>query len=412
MQAEGADDGTHENAMHVTLKAEHSTCAFAVVAAVAWPSAVLALSVPYADIDSVRSWGGDTILDIQSQGSSDVLMSFCRGLSYIGDDITYIAVLPILLFGVSYEVGSQAFILFCFSLMLNNVLKTLLYGPRPSWIFAVSSLSCEVEYGNPSFHSQAAFTMYLFAARRIIMRCRTRVLACWCAMIVWFLATLLAVAVSASRFVIGAHFPHQVLAGAFLGIAGFGSFELLCDWDKPQAWIDLYIADLKGGIIAAACVSLCGCTVGVVSWVITAAHFRFPDGWAENAAAACGDDDDESIDEFGGVRYIFFAAGLLASLVLSHGKGTLPAAMGLATRSGAPFWHRVVRSSASVLVSAGLYFSIGAAISKSWHIALVLLLRYYMRAFITGAASFLVLPPVFQKMNILPATQSGAPNTP
>ena len=111
-----------------------------------------ALSQTYADIESVLSAGSEFMIQMQAQG--EWLRTVSRFLSYLGDDIAYIAALPmvvVLLPGICVQV----FVLFFVNLYVNAVLKTLLHAPQPSWV-STQGFVCEIEYGNPSGHAQNA----------------------------------------------------------------------------------------------------------------------------------------------------------------------------------------------------------------------------------------------------------------
>eukprot|EP00928_Gymnodinium_smaydae_P025447 TRINITY_DN20259_c0_g5_i1.p1 TRINITY_DN20259_c0_g5~~TRINITY_DN20259_c0_g5_i1.p1 ORF type:complete len:417 (+),score=41.98 TRINITY_DN20259_c0_g5_i1:34-1251(+) len=362
-------------------------------ASLSWVLALLALGLPYIDIEAAHAWGGNLISILQDQGKP--LQSTARVLSYLGDEVAYVAALPVLILSVSYETGAQAFALFFTALVFNATIKTLLHDARPSWTTNVGFV-CEIEYGNPSFHSQAAFMLYLFAAERMA----GGGLSMFASAFIRCSAVVLAMGVAVSRCVLGAHFPHQVFAGSFFGTAFFATFEVL----RSSRWLASLIRECSKnahrGVITASIISLLGCGVGVISWGVTAAYFDFPVAWAQRAEASCA--NGERIDGFGGVRYTFLAVGFLATLPICHSMGILPAAMCAAQEEKDTLVSKIARGTAGVVLVAVLYMGIGKAVSKQWHIAFVLLFRYYVRGLIVGVATLLLLPLWLQRVGWLP----------
>jgi membrane-associated phospholipid phosphatase len=379
------------------------------VTTIAWLAAVLSIALPYINIEEARIWGGDIILDLQSAG--DTLEYISRGFSYLGDDIAYIVVLPVIIFSCSYEIGAKTFVLFCVSIVINGLLKTLLHGPRPSWT-VTQGLTCEIDSGNPSGHSQHAFAMYLWAAV-----CFTRICdGCKAMAAIWTVAVILAACVAASRLVVGAHFPHQVLGGSCVGIATCSMFVVLEGSERMQSFFRASLSNVKTGVLAAVLVTFLGCGLGIACWGITASYFKFPSSWVERAEATC--DGKETIDEFGGVRYDFLAVGLLAAILISHAADVLPTAMADDAEMGpSPLWWRLFRGLAGIVVVGAIYFAMGALVSKDWHIVVVLILRYYLRGLLSGLAALYLLPLIlvrtkcFSRVSKLQEKQSDTSTT-
>jgi len=368
----------------VQQKFDTNMTALAVVTTVAWCAAVLSIALPYASIEEARNWGGEVILDLQSAG--DALEYVSRVLSYLGDDIAYIVVLPVIILTFSYEIGAKTFVLFCVSIIINGLLKTLLHGPRPSWI-VTKGLTCEIDSGNPSGHSQHAFALYLWAALCFARTCNGRKAKT----AIWTVAVLLASGVAASRLVVGAHFPHQVLGGSCVGLAAFLSFVALEGSDRMRSFVYASVSDAKRGVMASVLATSLGCGLATACWGITASYFKYPSSWVERAEATCN--GEETIDEFGGVRYAFLAVGLLAAILIAHAADVLPVAMANDTEMGpSPLWWRFFRGLAGIVVVGGTYFAIGALVSKDWHVSVVLVLRYYLRGLLAGLATLYFLP--------------------
>lgn len=99
--------------------------------------------------------------------------------------------------------------------ILNTLLKELFGRPRPTVVEAITLVSSE---SFPSGHSMTAFVAYASVAYLGGRLEPTRALR-WST---WGLATLLILAIGASRVYLGVHYPSDVLGGYAAGLAWLG----------------------------------------------------------------------------------------------------------------------------------------------------------------------------------------------
>lgn len=154
-----------------------------------------------------------------------------KALSVIGGETVSMAILLILLFCYSKEAGKRsALTLLAASVwfpMIKNVVRRsrpyVDYQDRIDWKIlpeegstAAQAMDLKVQgYSFPSGHSAMAVAMYGSAAREVRKK--------WA----WVLAVVLPVLIGISRFVVGVHYPTDVLAGWALGLAAIVICRLL-----------------------------------------------------------------------------------------------------------------------------------------------------------------------------------------
>uniref|UniRef100_A0A914VTL1 Glucose-6-phosphatase n=1 Tax=Plectus sambesii TaxID=2011161 RepID=A0A914VTL1_9BILA len=106
----------------------------------------------------------------------------------------------------------------CISEFLNGVLKWLFHGERPYW-YALDigytplmqyPYTCETGPGSPSGHVMVSST--IFYVMITLVRCK------WVSTLCWVLYAIGLALIGISRLYIGAHFPHQIVLGALIGI--------------------------------------------------------------------------------------------------------------------------------------------------------------------------------------------------
>merc|ERR1712232_1134417 len=68
---------------------------------------------------------------------------------------------------------------------------------------------------------------------------------------------------------------------------------------------------------------------------------------------------------------------------------------------GDAVWHRAPRGTLAVVLAALIYFGAGALVSKSWHIVIVLILRYYLRGLLGSVVSLHFGARLMQCLGIL-----------
>lgn len=201
------------------------------------------LSALLASVAPAGNWQLALLLWLQSL-RHPVLTWIMGGLTMLGDDLFYVAVLSLM-----YWIGSSTFAdghfgshrlranyqpsiendgqqsalrrqntfelmqLVVFSVLLNIVIKNLVDAPRPFeassvieglWTFTAGSASF------PSGHAQTAATFWLAAGAGIWKRRRGRLATIGIACSIVFLISL-------SRLYLGVHWPQDVLAGGLIG---------------------------------------------------------------------------------------------------------------------------------------------------------------------------------------------------
>lgn len=146
--------------------------------------------------------------------SSPALDRFFVGITGMGSEQFYLALIPIVYWTVDRRVGIRLGLLFLASVFLNFFLKDFLRLPRPQGpglrvIFPESGTG----YGFPSFHAQGNATIwgYLYATYR------RRWLLAW--------AVLATGAVALSRIYLGLHYPADVLGGIAIGVVLILAFQ-------------------------------------------------------------------------------------------------------------------------------------------------------------------------------------------
>ncbi len=171
---------------------------------------------------------------------TDFLNSFFKVMSKIGNGFFALAFIPLFTFK-KIRTALYLAIAYAFSGILVQFLKRVVFDDvyRPIKHFAeqgieiykVPGFENYLIYSFPSGHTTSAFVLFFGLA--LISR----------NLIVKFLLFALAITIGYSRIYLSQHFPEDVLAGSFLGIACALFFLWLSNrWTKP--WLDLSIIQL------------------------------------------------------------------------------------------------------------------------------------------------------------------------
>lgn len=140
----------------------------------------------------------------------DFLRPFMHGASALGVELFYLALVPIVFWGLSRKSGVHLLVLVLASAYTNTLFKWLFSRPRPYWISAdVMGLDVEHSFGIPSGHSQNAVVVWFFMAGLLSARGRT---ALW-----YSVAALVVFLISFSRLYLGVHFLQDLAGGWLLG---------------------------------------------------------------------------------------------------------------------------------------------------------------------------------------------------
>jgi hypothetical protein len=187
--------------------------------------------------------------------------------SFLGSEDFFLLVLPLVYWCVDSSLGARVGIVLITSSYLNGIFKLLFAGPRPYWVSErVLALAEDASFGVPSGHAQNAVGIWGTVASRI----RTR----WA----WGVAIALMFFIGFSRWYLGVHFPHDVIAGWLIGILLLWLFTKY--WNPVAAWLNR--KRMGSQILIGFTVSLLFIAVGSLS-VGRLGDYDFPDAWEANA---------------------------------------------------------------------------------------------------------------------------------
>lgn len=163
--------------------------------------------------------------------------AIAKALSFIGGETVMLLVLLIVLFCYKKESGKRCgFTIVAanmwFPMIKNIALRIRPYMAHPERIEALSIVEADADpmdvlqqgYSFPSGHSANAAAMYGSIAREIRKK--------W----MWWLAVIVPLLIGLSRFVVGVHYPTDVLAGWLVGLAALG-FSVLLEKKVKKEWV-------------------------------------------------------------------------------------------------------------------------------------------------------------------------------
>jgi membrane-associated phospholipid phosphatase len=157
------------------------------------------------------------------QGWGDWLAHPLGALTFLGSQGVIVVVLATVFWCVNAGLGARLFVAVIASAVVNNLFKSVSYGPRPYWFDAlVTGHSHHGGFGMPSGHSQAAMVTYGYLGARAGRRS-----------LLWAAAAVIAL-VAFSRIYLGAHFFSDVLVGLLVG--GAILWAVLRYEDRVLAW--------------------------------------------------------------------------------------------------------------------------------------------------------------------------------
>jgi membrane-associated phospholipid phosphatase len=150
----------------------------------------------------------DFLVYLQSY-ATPALDIFFQGITLLGEDNFLIVMAVAIYWCYDKRLGFRLGVLYCLSLVLNNVIKEAVKAPRPIGMEGIRSLSVETAtgYSFPSGHTQGVTTFWTALAQGFHRR--------WLYVVALAVITL----VGFSRLYLGVHYPEDVLWGAVFGIA-------------------------------------------------------------------------------------------------------------------------------------------------------------------------------------------------
>jgi membrane-associated phospholipid phosphatase len=336
-------------------------------------------------MEPLQAWGLTLIAALQS-----ISPTFDRPMQLItalGSSDFFVLFLPLLLWCVNTSLGVRFTYLVLIGDSINSLLKLAFHAPRPYWIDArIRPLAHEASYGIPSGHSQASANVWGYLALTIRRR--------WA----WAAALLMAFLVGFSRVYLGAHFPHDVVAGWLLGTLVLAVYW----WSEPRLARWLVQRSRLAHMLAVAVLP----AVILLLWgVVTAATASVvdPPEWERQAGLAFPPVASQTTINPGNADNIFTNTGVM----FGGGLGLALAYRRWEFDAGGPLQQRVVRFVVGAAVLLALRFGLGA-IFPTEPAAVGNALRFVRYAIIglwvTGLA-----PAVFLRLGITSPARQNPP---
>ena len=163
--------------------------------------------------------------------------AIAKAVTFIGGETVMLLVLLVVLFCYKKEAGKRCgFTMVAasmwFPMIKNIVLRIRPYMAHPERIEALTVVQEDADpldiiqqgYSFPSGHSANSVAMYGSIAREIRKK--------W----MWWLAVIVPLLIGLSRFVVGVHYPTDVLAGWLVGLAAIG-FSALLEKKVKKEWV-------------------------------------------------------------------------------------------------------------------------------------------------------------------------------
>jgi membrane-associated phospholipid phosphatase len=320
--------------------------------------------------------GISLIIAVQNLGDGLTLpMQF---FSNLGTENFFFLVLPLVYWSIDSSLGLRIGLILVTSDMVNYIGKLIFAGPRPYWMSShVKALWPETSFGIPSGHAQHAMSVWGILADYVRKP--------WA----WMAAGLLIFFIGFSRLALGAHFPHDVLAGWAIG--GLLLFVFVRYSDAAGAWLVKKTPARQ--IFFAFLASMVFILIGLSAATIRG-DFQIPEQWISNALLA-GTDLPAPVDPNG----IFTSAGTLFGLAV----GAVWMISNGGYQASGPLWMRAVRYPLGLIGVLVFWMGLGAIFPRGEEF-IFYLLRYFRYAlvgwWVAGGA-----PWVFMRLDL--AKQRG-----
>ncbi len=292
--------------------------------------------------------------------------------SQLGTEEFFFLIAPMIYWSINSALGIRLALVLVASVYFNTLGKVLFAGPRPYWVSShIRPLWPESSFGIPSGHAQHAVSIWGMIAA--YMKKTWVIIAC--ALVIFF--------ISFSRLVLGAHFPHDVLAGWALGGVLLWAFNRY--WGDAARW-------LAGKTFAqhaqiAAFVAFITLAFGLTVYALQN-DYQIPEDWMTNALRSGMELDPVNPDSLFTATGTFFGIALGAAWIHSMGG----------YQAEGPVWKRVIRYWVGLVGILILWQGLGAVFPRNEDVISHLLrfLRYTLVGWwLIGGA-----PWVFKHFNL------------
>jgi len=303
-------------------------------------------------------------------------------LTRMGDELFYIAIIPLIYWCIDRRTGLRLLVLLQVSSFLNTLLKWSFHSPRPYWFSTeIRPVIHENSFCPPSGHAQNADAVWFFLAYSAFQR----IPRAW----IWIAFGVLAFLISISRTYLGVHFPHSTALGWLFGAVVLFAFVRWAP--RFEAWFrDQSLGSQAAFSFAAAALMLA---------IMQAFQALFADTtlrpeWILNAARAPGADFAEDpltpFETKGIVSYaaVIAGGGLGGALMLRQAPFD----------AGGPILKRILRYVAGLAGILALMFAIKAIEPEESHL-LYNPLRF-LRYFAMILWGMWLAPVVFLKLGL------------
>lgn len=335
---------------------------------------VLMSAIVFTDINHWRDFNTDLIFEWQKNYPG--LKAPMRVFSFLGDTEFYVALGPLLLWGVSYRVGTRFVFLVSLQLFANGFLKTLVHDTRPAWYDErVAGLVCETEYGWPSGHSQSTCMVFGYLLWEVYYYFRSLRNRLWWRCFLGVVSVVGVFFIGFSRAYNGAHFLYQVISGWLLGWSIFFGFLLSLEhMGLPR--VEGSLSSFFGKWVL---ILLTMWAVTMVPTLITNATFTPPAEWIAINLDKC---PEKPFDPDGGMHLMCIAISVSSTLaitveLLRHWHLEFDSSTGV-------WWKRTLRIVLAMLVCAVVYFIMGKVVPRDLSWGSKLILRYWLRFTLLG----------------------------
>jgi membrane-associated phospholipid phosphatase len=330
-------------------------------------------------MNPVLDAGIDLILALQNLG--DWLITPMRFFTFLGDELFFLLVLPVLYWSFSAGWGLRVGLMLMLSASVNGMLKMLLTGPRPYFYdVRVRALTAETSFGIPSGHAQNSAAVWGMLAA---LAARP-----WA----WTAALALIFMIGLSRMFLGVHFPTDVALGWVVGLLLVWGFVRL----EPVVVRRLSQQRLPEQLLTVLSISLLLLVIPALIKLSLSA-WTIPTTWLDNVRLALPDgelpDPLALSGQFTSAGAFF---GLAAGALLLRRMGGFDA--------GGSWWKRLVRFPLGLVGVIVLYFGLGAVFPRGEEL-LPYILRF-IRYTLVGLWVAWAAPLIFIRLGL---AQGSAP---